>query len=304
MNAASPLTGVLASVTETRSESEETAVTSASAGRPRSVLEIVAVLSEPTRISNVSTVEISAGSVTVTATTRSGCPTELKVNTELPADAPLMLNVATPETGVADSSITTSELLDSTVTGWPEVKARSEFIVTTLAAAPVISSSEVMLFALVNALDFKVGSITCTDTTRSANPEPSLPNVRVVFPLFNPARANVALPADASTWLLPKALTTVLSATARFTPRPSSSGVPTTLDVIVTFFCVPIIRSSAYPFPVCCTSAEANDGVTSALAGTASPLTMRSVDIAAATTLAASERYEEGVTNKLSMRPK
>ena len=43
MNAASPLTGVLASVTETRSESEETAVTSASAGRPRSSLEIVAV---------------------------------------------------------------------------------------------------------------------------------------------------------------------------------------------------------------------------------------------------------------------
>ena len=51
------------------------------------------------------------------------------------------------------------------------------------------------------------------------------------------------------------------------------------------------------------TSAEASDGVTSAFAGIASPLTIRSVDIAAAITLAASERYEEGVTNKLSMRP-
>jgi hypothetical protein len=62
--------------------------------------------------------------------------------------------------------------------------------------------------------------------------------------------------------------------------------------------------SRANPFWVATTSAEANAGVTSALAGTANPLTIRNAEIVAAITRAANERYEEGVTNKLSMETK
>jgi hypothetical protein len=61
--------------------------------------------------------------------------------------------------------------------------------------------------------------------------------------------------------------------------------------------------SRANPFWVATTSAEANS-VTAALAGTANPLTIRNAEIVAAITRAANERYEEVVTNKLSMGTK
>ena len=103
---------------------------------------IVTVRSEPTRTSRVVADAWSAGSVTVTLTTKSGWPAALNVRTASPADAPLMLNVATPETGFTDSSTTTSALLDSTVTGWSATRAKSELIVTTFAAAPVTRPRE------------------------------------------------------------------------------------------------------------------------------------------------------------------
>ena len=125
------------------------------------------------------------------------------------------MKVATPETGVADSSITTSELLDSTVIGWSEVKARSEFMVTTRAAAPVVRLRAFVLLTRVNALDFNAGSYTLTVTVKSAKPELRLLKVAVVLPVFKPAKVNVALPPIACTWPFPLFDTTVVSATAR-----------------------------------------------------------------------------------------
>ena len=103
---------------------------------------IVTVRSEPTRTSRVVADAWSAGSVTVTLTNKSGWPSALNVKTASPADEPLMLNVATPEIGFTDSSTATSALLDSTVTGWPATRAKSELIVATFAAAPVTRPRE------------------------------------------------------------------------------------------------------------------------------------------------------------------
>jgi len=124
-----------------------------------------------------------------------------------------------------------------------------------------------------------------------------------VLPVFRPESANVALPAPAATVTgdAVAVLATVTSPIAKPTDAPSAKGAPASLDVIVTFFSVPMMRSSAKPFWVATTSEEASDGVTSALAGTANPLTIRNAEIVAAITRAANERYEEGVTNKLSM---
>ena len=119
--AAFPLTGAtplvtspstVAPVTVIRSESEETAVTSASAGKPKSSLVIVTVLEAPSGMLKLGTVatsgalETSLGFVTVTFTTKSARPDAWKVTSAASSVGELlmMLKVATPLTGLTDSS--------------------------------------------------------------------------------------------------------------------------------------------------------------------------------------------------------
>ena len=129
------------SVTETMLESEDTAVTSVPAGRARSELEIVTVCVAPTRTSKFVTVasssETNAGFVTVTYTSRSGWPVELKVNTASPETALEILNVAIPEAlVVAEGLITMDSLVESTFTREVGTKTSSEEIEMVLDVLP------------------------------------------------------------------------------------------------------------------------------------------------------------------------
>ena len=101
-------------VTAIRSESVETAVTSASAGRPRTSLEIVIVRVESFCRSMFVTPDarsvLRAGSTTVTLTSigaRVGRFSTVKVRTAGSdvAELPVMVKVAIPDAGIADSSI-------------------------------------------------------------------------------------------------------------------------------------------------------------------------------------------------------
>ena len=76
---------------------------------------------------SASSAALRAGSITETLTVsgaRSGRDATLNVRTASPAEAPLIVKVAMPATGVAESAITTSALLDSTVTTSVPVSAR------------------------------------------------------------------------------------------------------------------------------------------------------------------------------------
>jgi hypothetical protein len=105
VNAALPDDGVTASVTVIKSESDETAVISASDGKAKSVLVIVTISFESGRMFKFNELEFSAGSVTVTFTTKSVRPAALNVMTAASAvaEVPVMLKVAVPLTGLTDS---------------------------------------------------------------------------------------------------------------------------------------------------------------------------------------------------------
>ena len=129
------------------SGSEETAVTSVSAGKPRSALEISTVRVKPTRMSRLVSSDSSAGSMTVTLTTKSSRPAVLKVITALPAAAPLIVNVALPLIAFAETAplaasavpvTTTSELLESASTTSLDSATWSEVTLRLMAALPVV----------------------------------------------------------------------------------------------------------------------------------------------------------------------
>jgi hypothetical protein len=143
VNAASPPVGVTASVTVNASGSEATAVTSASAARPKSALEIVAVRDAPRRIFRDETLELSRGSVTVTLTTKSVRPAALKVRTAASVVAELLkrLKVAVPLTGLTVCSTEMSAFVDRTLTASVDSSVVSDVIATAL-DLPVRSASE------------------------------------------------------------------------------------------------------------------------------------------------------------------